>query len=67
MEIVGFLDRLERNKPANNCASFIMGKINHCAVDDGDVEVRPSDLPVEFNSESIPDQDTTLIKSIEDD
>ena len=37
------------------------------AIDNVDVEVHPSDFRVEFNSESVQDPDTTLIKSIDDD
>ena len=44
-----------------------MGRLNHHAIDNGDVEFHLSDFPVEFNSESIPDPDTTPIKSIDDD
>ena len=45
----------------------IPGIINHHVIDNGDVKVHTSDYPVEFNSESVPDPDTTLIKSIDDD
>ena len=44
-----------------------MGRLNHYSVDNGDVEVHPSDSPVEFNPELVPDPDTTPIKSIDDD
>ena len=44
-----------------------MGRINHHAIDSGDVEVHPSEFPVEYNSESVPDLDTTMVKSIDDD
>ena len=44
-----------------------MGRLNHHSIDNGDVEVHPSEFPVEFNSESVPDPDTTPIKSIDDD
>ena len=44
-----------------------MGRTNHHAIDNSDVEVHPSDFSVEFNSESDPDLDTTPIKSIGDD
>ena len=43
-----------------------MGILNHHTIDNGDVEVHLSDFPSEFNSKSVPDQDTTLIKSIGD-
>ena len=41
-----------------------MGKLNHHAIDNGDIN---SDVPVEYNYESVPDPDTTTIKSIDDD
>ena len=44
-----------------------MGRLNHHSVDNGDVEIQPSDLPVEFISESVSDPETTMIKSIDDD
>ena len=44
-----------------------MGRLNHYAIDTGGVEVHPSDFPVESNSKSVPDPDTTPIKSIYDD
>ena len=44
-----------------------MGRINHHSIDNGDVEFHPSYFPSESNSESIPDTETTLIKSIDDD
>ena len=44
-----------------------MGILNQNAIYNGGVEVHPSDFPVEFNSESFPYPDTTLIKSIDDD
>ena len=47
--------------------SAIMGRLNHHAIDNGDVKVPTSEFPVEFNSESVPDSDTTPIKSIDDD
>ena len=46
--------------------SDIMGRLNHHVIDNGDVEVHPSEFPVEFNSESVPDSDTTPIKAIDD-
>ena len=42
--------------------SAIMGRLNHPAIDDGGVEVHPSELRFEYNSESVPYPDTTLIK-----
>ena len=47
--------------------SDITRRINHCGVDNGDVEVYPSDNPLEYPSDSIPDTDYTPIKSIDDD
>ena len=46
--------------------SDIMGRLNHHAIDNGDVEVHPSEFPVEYNCEYVPYSDTTLIKSIDD-
>ena len=40
---------------------------NHHAIDNGDVEVHPLEFPFESSSESVPDPDTTPIKSIHDD
>ena len=31
-----------------------MGRLDHRDIDNGDVEVHPSDFPVESNSESVP-------------
>ena len=45
----------------------ITGRINHHAIDNIDVKVPTSEFPVEFNPESVPDPDTTPIKSIDDD
>ena len=47
--------------------SVIMGRLNHHAIDKVYVEVQPSGFPVEYKSESVPDPDTTSIKSIDDD
>ena len=46
--------------------SAITRRINNHAVDNGDVEIHPSEFPSESNSEYNPDMDTTLIKSIYD-
>ena len=43
--------------------SDIMGKINHHAVYNGDVEVYPSDCTLEY----VPDPDNTPIKYIDND
>ena len=43
-----------------------MGRLNHHAIDNGDVKVHPSEFPVESNFESVPDPYTTPIKSIDD-
>ena len=45
----------------------IMGKLNHNSIDNGDVNIPNSDVPVESNYDSVPDIDTTPIKSIDDD
>ena len=45
--------------------SDITGKMNNHAIDNGDAEVHTSECPVEFNSESITDTDTTPIKPID--
>ena len=47
--------------------SVIIGRLNHHVINNGDVKVATSEFPVEFDSESIPDPYTTLIKSIDDD
>ena len=47
--------------------SDIMGRLNHHATDNGDVEVHISDFPAESKSEYISDPDTTPIKLIDDD
>ena len=47
--------------------SAIMGRLNHHAIGNGDVEVHPSEFSVEYNSESVLDPDTTMIKSVYDD
>ena len=44
--------------------SSIMGRLNHCSLDNVDVEVHPSEFPVEYKSESILNTETTPIKSI---
>ena len=44
-----------------------MQKLNHHAIDNGDIKIPTSYFPVESNSESFPDPDTTPIKSIDDD
>ena len=47
--------------------SAITGRLNHRAIDNGDVEVHPSEFTFESNYEYVPDTDTTLIKSIDND
>ena len=42
-----------------------MGRLNHHAIYDGDVEIKPSEFPVEYSSESVPDPDTTPTKPID--
>ena len=44
-----------------------MGRLNHHAVDNGDVEVYPSYYPLESTSEYVPAGDNTKIKYIYDD
>ena len=58
-----------RTSPPNTSPVFssIMGRLNHHAINNGDVEVHPSYFPVEFNSELVTDIETTPIKSIDDD
>ena len=41
--------------------------LNNHSIDNGDVDVLPSESSVEYNYESVPDPDTTPIKSIDDD
>ena len=48
----------------NPVVSAIMVKLNHHAIDNGDIT---SYVPVESNYESVPHPDTTTIKSIDDD
>ena len=43
-----------------------MWKLNHHAIDNGDVKITTSDVPVESNYDSVTDLDTTPIKSIDD-
>ena len=44
-----------------------MGRLNYHSIDNGYVKFHNSEFPVEFNSESVPDPDTTSIKLIDDD
>ena len=46
--------------------SAIVGRLNHRDIDNVNVEVHPSDYPVESNYESVTDPYTTPIKSIYD-
>ena len=57
-----------RNSPPNTrlMVSSIMGRLNHHAIDNGNVEVHPSEFPVVFNSEYVTYTDNTPIKSIDD-
>ena len=43
-----------------------MGKLNHHAMDNGDVKIPTSEVSVESNYDSFTDTDTNPIKSIED-
>ena len=51
----------------NPVISAIMGKLNHHAIDNGNVKIPTSDVPFESNCDSVPYSDTTPIKSIDDD
>ena len=44
-----------------------MGRLNHHAIDNGDVKVPISEFPVELNLESVPYPNTTPIKAFDDD
>ena len=46
---------------------YIMVRLNHHAIDNCGVQVHTSDFLVEPDSESVPDPNTTPIKSIDDD
>ena len=58
-----------RSSPSrtNPVISAIMGKLNHHVIENGDFKIPTSDFPVESNYDSVPDPDTTPIKSIDDD
>ena len=45
----------------------ITERVSHHTIDNGEVKFHNSDLPIEFNSESVPYPYTTPIKSIYDD
>ena len=47
--------------------SATMWRLDHHDIDDGDVEVHPSYFPIKYNYESVPNPNTTPIKSIDDD
>ena len=51
----------------SHVVSYIMGRLTHNVIDNGAVKVHTLYFPVEFNSESEIDPDTTLIKSDYDD
>ena len=55
-----------RSSPSrtNPVVSAIMKKLNHNAIDNGDIT---SDVPFDSSYDSVPDTDTTPIKSIDDD
>ena len=44
----------------------LTGRLNYHDVDIGDVEVYPSEHPLESTSDSVPDQDINMIKSNDD-
>ena len=46
----------------NPVISDITGRLNHHAIDNGDIRIPTSEFLVESNSESVPDPDTTPIK-----
>ena len=50
----------------NPVISAIMRKLNHHAIDNGDIQILTSDVPVESNYDPVPDPETTPIKSIYD-
>ena len=45
--------------------SAILGKLNNHAIDNGGVKTPASDVPVGYNYDSVPDPDTTPMKSID--
>ena len=49
----------------NTVVSAIIGRLNHHAINNGDVDVHPSGFSAEFNPESVTDTDTILIKKID--
>ena len=51
----------------NPVISAITGKLNYHAIDSGDVKIPTSDFLFEYKFESVPDIETTTIKSIDDD
>ena len=51
----------------NPVISDIMRKLNYHAVDNCTVKIPTAEFTIESNYESVPDPDTTLIKSIDDD
>ena len=51
----------------NPVFSAITERLNNHAIDNGDVKDPTSYSPVDYNSESVLDPDTTTIKSIDDD
>ena len=48
----------------NPVVSTIMGRLNHHAIDNGDIN---SDVPVKSNYDSVPDKDITTTESFDDD
>ena len=47
--------------------SSTVGRINHHEINNGDVEVHPSEYPFESTFESVPDTDTNPTRAIDDD
>ena len=46
----------------SHVVTAIMGRLTLCTIGNGDVEVHPSEFPVEYNYESVPYPYTTPIK-----
>ena len=54
---------LPKSRPV---VSAVMGRLNHHAIDNGDVEVHPSDFSAESHSETVLDPKNTPTKSMDD-
>ena len=55
-----------RTSPPKNSpvVSAIMGRLNHHSIDNSDIDIHPSEFPIESSSESVTDPDTSPTKSI---